>query len=182
MKTTNIRIPKDRIGVVIGDKGSTKKRIEKRTGCTMDIDSNTGEIEVDTSKIEDPLIELKVLDVIKAIGRGFSPVKALKILNDDYYFEIIDIKSYVGRSSKAVKRMKGRVIGREGRTRQLIEELSESFIAVYGHTVCIIGPPTEMAVARKAVQMILEGSEHGAVYSYLESKRPEIKRDKLGFF
>ncbi len=179
---TKIRIPKDRIGVIIGEKGATKQRIEKRTGCTMDIDSDTGEIEVDTSEMDDPLLELKVLDVVKATGRGFSPNKALKILKDDYYFEIIDIKSYVGRSSKAVKRMKGRVIGREGRTRQLIEELSECHIAIYGHTVCIIGPPTEMAVARKAVQMILEGSEHGAVYSFLESKRPEIKRDKLGFF
>ncbi len=179
---TKLRLPKDRIGVLIGEKGETKSLIEKRSGCKLDIDSDTGEVDVDTSEMDDPLLELKILDVVKAIGRGFSPEKALKILNDDYFFEIIDIKRYVGRSSKAVKRMKGRVIGREGRTRQLIEELSESHVAIYGHTVCIIGPPTEMAVAKKAVQMILEGSEHGAVYSYLESKRPEIKRDKLGFF
>ena len=182
MTTTKLKIPKERIGVLIGEKGTTKSHIEKHTGSTLDIDSDTGEVEVDTSDVEDPLIKLKILDVIKAIGRGFSPEKALDILNDDYYFEIVDIKRYVGRSHKAVKRMKGRVIGREGRTRQLIEELSECHVAVYGHTVCIIGAPTEMAVARKAVQMILEGAEHGAVYGYLESKRPVIKRDKLGFF
>ncbi len=177
-----IRIPKDRIGVLIGEKGSSKKLIEDKTGCELDIDSNTGEIDIQTEDVEDPLMKLKVQDVVKAVGRGFSPEKALDILNDDVYFELIDIKRYVGKSHKAIKRMKGRVIGREGRTRQLIEELSECHVSVYGHTVGLVGPPTELRVARKAVQMILEGSEHSTVYSYLESKRIEIKKDKLGFF
>ncbi len=179
---TTVKIPKDRIGVLIGAKGSSKKLIEERTGCILDIDSNTAEVDIDTQGVEDPMVRMKVEEVVKAIGRGFSTEKALEILDDDVYFELIDIKSYVGRSPKAVKRMKGRLIGRQGRTRQLIEELSECHVSVYGHTVGLVGPPTELRVARRAIQMILDGAEHSSVYGYLESKRVEIKRDKLGFF
>ncbi|MFO8109629.1 MAG: hypothetical protein R6U17_03770 [Thermoplasmata archaeon] len=78
--------------------------------------------------------------------------------------------------------MKARLIGKNGRTRELIEELSECYVSIYGNTVSLIGTPTELSIARRAVQMILEGSEHSTVYSYLESKRMDIKRKKAGFF
>lgn len=177
-----VRIPKDRIGVLIGEKGASKQLIEEKTGCKLDIDSTSGEVNIDTEGVEDPLFKLKLDDVIRAVGRGFRPDKALELLKDDVYFELIDIKRYTGKSTSALKRMKGRVIGREGRTRQLIEQLSECYVSVYGHTVALIGLPNEIRVARRAVQMILEGAEHATVYSYLEGKRVEIKRDKLGFF
>lgn len=178
----SIRIPKERIGVLVGEKGKTKKKIEKETGAVLDIDSNTGAVEIDTRGVTDPVMMLKVEDVIKAIGRGFNPRKALFLLQDDVYFELMDIRSYVGKSTNSVNRMKARLIGKDGRTRELIEELSECFVSIYGNTVCIIGTPMELSIARRAVQMILEGSEHSTVYGYLESKRTDIKKRKSGFF
>ncbi len=37
-----VRIPKERVAVVIGKKGETKKEIEKRTKTRVEIDSETG--------------------------------------------------------------------------------------------------------------------------------------------
>ncbi len=177
-----IKIPKDRIGVLIGEGGKTKMKIEEVTGTTLDIDSKTGVVEIDTREVEDPVLKLKVEDIIRAIGRGFNPKKALSLVDDEIYFELMDIRSYVGKSSNAVHRMKARIIGKEGRTRELIEELSESYVSVYGNTVAIIGSSLELSIARRAIQMILEGAEHSSVYSYLESKRTDIKRRRQGFF
>lgn len=175
----SIKIPKDRIGVLIGKDGETKKEIEEETGVELDIDSQTGEVDIDTEEVEDPIIKMKIKDVIKAIGRGFNPDKALFLLEDGVYFELLDIRNYVGKSPKAIKRIRGRVIGKEGRTRELIEELSEAYISIYGNTIGIIGGVTESKIAKRAVEMLLDGSPHSAVYNYLEKMRMEIKKETL---
>lgn len=87
----------------------------------------------------------------------------------------------MGKSSNAVRRMRGRVIGKDGRSRELIEELSEAYVSVYGNTIGIIGGSTELNIAKRAVEMLLDGSEHATVYSFLENSRTEIKKARSGF-
>ena len=38
----SIRIPQDRVGTLIGTKGSTKRMIQKISGITIDIDAEEG--------------------------------------------------------------------------------------------------------------------------------------------
>jgi ribosomal RNA assembly protein len=49
-----------------------------------------------------------------------------------------------------------------------------------GHTVSLIGPSFELAIAREAVVMLLRGSEHSTVYRFLERKRADIKAWQMG--
>ncbi|MFP4143317.1 MAG: KH domain-containing protein [Thermoplasmata archaeon] len=177
----SIKIPNNRIGVLIGKDGEVKERIEEESGAKLDIDSNSGQVEIDVRDIDDPILSLKVEDVVKAIGRGFNPDKAMEILNDNVDLDILDIRDWVGKSSNAVRRMRGRVIGRDGRTRELIEELSETYVSVKGNTVGIIGQPFKVQIARRAIEMILEGKEHATVYQFLEGKREDIKIRDSGF-
>ena len=80
------------------------------------------------------------------------------------------------RSNKALVRFKGRVIGEGGKTRRIIEETTGVCVSVYGKTIALIGLPELLAVARKAIQMLLGGTPHSAVYAFLERKRREAKR------
>lgn len=178
----DIKIPKERIGVLIGEGGKIKEEIEEESGAELNINSKTGLVKIDVSDIDDPVRSMKVEDVVKAIGRGFNPKKAIHILRDEIYFELIDIRDYVGKNANAVRRMRGRVIGKDGRSRELIEELSETYVSIYGNTIGIIGGSTELSIARKAIEMLLEGSEHATVYSYLEGSRDEIKKARSGFY
>ena len=168
-----IKIPKDRIGVLIGPKGEVKSHIEKVSNVKLNIDSKEGDIELDTHEITDPLMGMKVTAIVRAIGRGFKPDKAYKLFSDDYYFHLIDIRDYTGKSPKHLRRIKARLIGKDGRTRELIEELSETDIVIYGHTVGIIADFNTMETAKTAVDMILSGSEHSTVYKFLEKKHRE---------
>jgi len=177
-----IKIPKDRIGVLIGENGKTKNKLEEKSNAKLDIDSRTGVVDIDVEDIDDPLMPMKVEDVVKAIGRGFNPKKALKILDKDVYFELLDMRDYVGKSPNAVHRISGRVIGKNGRSREIIEELSETHISVYGNTIGIIGGSVEISIAKRAIEMLLEGSEHSTVYGFLEKSRAEIKRARSGFY
>ena len=176
-----VRIPQERVGVLVGINGEVKKTIEQRTGTEIDIDSKSGDVTIDDSKAEDPILALKCADLVKAVGRGFSPEKAMSLLSDDIYFTLIDIRDYVGKDKKHVRRVRGRVIGHRGKTRMLIEELTGAYVSVYGNTIGVIGARLEMGIAVHAIEMLLAGSEHSAVYGFLEKKRREIDMADMGF-
>jgi ribosomal RNA assembly protein len=173
-----LKIPKDRIGVLVGKKGETKNKIEKELGVEIDIDED-GEITVfSTEEQKDPLATWKARDIIRAIGRGFNPEKALKLVSDDYILEIIDITDYA-HSDNAIRRLKGRVIGSGGKSRRYIEDLTDTDLSVYGKTIAILGEYEPVQIAKEAVSMILRGSSHAKMYKYLERHRQDIKRREL---
>jgi len=176
-----VKIPHERVGVLVGPNGEVKKALEEKTGTAIDIDSKSGDITIDDSKAEDPLLALKCADMVKAMGRGFSPEKAMSLLSDDVYFTLIDIRDYVGKDKKHVRRVRGRVIGHKGKTRRLIEELTGAYVSVYGNTIGVIGERLEMGIAVHAIEMLLSGSEHSAVYGFLEKKRRDIDIAEMGF-
>jgi len=174
------RIPLERVGVLIGPEGSTKRRIEKATGVQLVIDSTTGEVNVDESKAKDPSMALKARDAVAAIGRGFSEERAVRLFDDDAYLQVFDIKDYA-KSRARLEQIRARVIGTRGKTRRLLEELTGADVSVHGHTVAVIADSYQLVVAVEAVEMLLRGSEHSTVYRYLERKRELLKVQEMGF-
>lgn len=152
-----INIPEERKAVLIGREGRVKKEIERKTRTKIKI---SGDIEIRG----EPLDIIKAKETIKAIGRGFSPDHALKLLDEDFQLSIISLK---GDSPKKMKRLLARVIGREGSAKKKIEELTGCHICIYGKTISLIGTWEEIEKARKAVEEILEGKPHSHVYHNL---------------
>jgi len=85
----------------------------------------------------------------------------------------------VGKNSKRAKTVRGRLIGSRGKTRRLIEELSESYVSIYGNTASLIGDYIQNEISRESVLMILRGNQHSTVYRYLERKRRDLRLSKL---
>ena len=177
----SIRVPQDRIGTLIGNKGETKKLLQRMSGIKLDIDTEEGEVIINDDKVEDPLMSLKIMDVIKAIGRGVNPEKAVRLFQDDEFFELVDIKEFVGSRTNQLARIRGRLIGTGGKTRQLIEDLTGVHMSIYGNTVALIGNSVSLPVAKHAIELILNGSEHSTVYHYLEMQRPMLRISEMGF-
>ncbi len=177
---TFVKIPKERIAILIGPEGKIKQYIEERLQVKLDID-NEGSITITLNEqANDPSLLLKAKDVATAIGRGFSPEIVFRLIrNEDEIFVMVDLRQIFGRSESDIRRIKGRIIGADGKTRKLIEELTEANLAVYGHTVGIIGSFEQADIARNAIQMIIEGCQHHTVYKYLQRKRTELKKKKL---
>lgn len=175
-ETDYLKVPQDRVGALIGTQGKTKLMIEKATGTKLDINSEEGTVIIDPKEnMEDPLGVWKANHIVKAIARGFNPNVALKLNEDDIYLEILKLPLYVGKSKKAMARYKGRIIGKDGRTREIIVDMAEVDIAIYGKTVSFIGELENVMVAKEAVEMILNGSRHKSVYAFLENKKNERK-------
>ena len=166
MQTQEVKIPKERIAVLIGEKGTVKRRIEKKAKVKLEIDSKEGDVTVEG----DSLGVYETVNVVKAIGRGFNPRIAELLFNEKYAFELIDIIEFTGKSEKKKTRMKGRLIGGEGKSRKYIEKITDTYIVVYGKTVGIIGELEGVVIAKQALEMLLEGSPHANVFRWIEKK------------
>lgn len=178
---TFVRIPKERVGVLIGPEGRTKKHIEEKLSVELQVESDAGGVTIALAEgADDPSVLLRAKDVVTAIGRGFSPEQAFRLIRDEEAFlDIIDLRAVFGRSESDLRRVKGRIIGVNGKTRRIIEELTDANVAVYGHTVGIIGNIEQAQTAREAIQMLIQGSQHSSVYRFLHKKRRELKKKML---
>ena len=175
-----VKIPKERVGILVGPEGKTKKYIEDKLQVKLDIDKEGSVTVILSENCTDPSLLLRAKDTVTAIGRGFPPETAFRLIrNEDDIFDMIDLRLIFGRSDSDMKRIKGRIIGTEGKTRKLIEELTEADVVIYGHTIGIIGSFEEADAARNALQMIIDGCEHHTMYNYLQKKRTELKKEKM---
>ena len=174
----HLKIPDDRIGVLIGTEGETKRRIENLAEVLIEVDSESGAVSVTRDDDADPVRSLKGPRIVKAIARGFPPESALRLLDDVegdedmVIYESINIKKATGSDSET-RAKKGRLIGKGGRTRELMEDLTNTSVVIYGSTLGVIGMPKQVEIVRSAAEMLLDGAPHGAVYSFLERKRRE---------
>ena len=177
-----LKIPMERVGVLIGHNGEIKKDLEDKSGIKIIIDSNNGEVTFDENSSTDPLMSLKVENIINAISRGFSPEKAFLLFSDDADFFVFDLRDYAGKKDTHIRRLKSRVIGREGKTKRVLEELTNSKVSVHGHTVSIISDIIRINILKKSIDMLLTGSKHATVYHFVEAQMRELKRsERLGF-
>ena len=164
MTVEEFAIPKDRVAVVIGPNGGTRKTIEKETKTHVKVDSKNGDVEIEA---EDAAQVLKSANIVRAIGRGFSPEHAMKLADDEYYLEIINLTEFLGKHHKAIQSKKGRIIGKEGSIREKIEQDTQTHVSVYGKTIGIIGKADNVAKAMEAILMLIKGAEHATVLNYL---------------
>jgi len=172
-------IPLERVGVVIGRKGETKKKIEEAFSSRLLIQSETGVIDiVPRADSSDPTTILRARDIVLAIGRGFSPERAMKLVDDDIVLDVIDLREMLGKNEREIARLKGRVIGRDGKIRRLIEEMTNAKISVYGHTISTLGDYETVTAAREAIELLLKGKQHSTVYKLLRKIKSESKKRK----
>ena len=167
-----VKIPKERVAVLVGVKGNVKNKVAKALGIKITVDSREGDVLL---KGDDSLSLLTAQNIVKAIGRVFNPDVAMNLLDESNYLEVVDIEQYVGGSKSNLIRVRARVIGTGGKARRTIEELTSTKVVIYGKTISIIGNFEGVALARKAFESLLSGSRHTTVYAWLEKHRKEIK-------
>jgi len=165
------------MGVLIGKEGETKSEVENSFKVQLIIQSQNGVVEIiPRQDSEDPTTVLRARDVVLAIGRGFSPERALQLIDDDIVLDIIDLRETFGKNEHDIARLKGRVIGREGKIRRLIEEMTDAKVSVYGHTISILGEYETVTAAREAIELLLKGKQHSTVYKLLRKIKSESKK------
>ena len=174
-----LRIPNERIGVLIGKSGNVKSKIEQLCYVTLDIDGETGEVFIKSNGDVENIQPFKAMEIVTAIGRGFSPENAMSLLSGENTLHVIDLREFAGKSNANIERIKGRIIGEGGKARKNMENLTGTHISVYGKTVSIIGDTSKLRLVVDAITSISNGSIHGAVYNKLEAANRKNKKEKM---
>jgi len=96
----------------------------------------------------------------------------LSKLPDDFLidFAIVDNVGH-DKDGKILHKLK-----KDGKTRSLIENITGTYISVYGKTISFIGELAEIEVAKEAIKMLLTGSAHSTVVSFLNRKKRELSK------
>lgn len=162
----SIKIPKARIPAMIGKCGCVKKSIEK----TLDVKITCGE---DIIIEGEPINVMDAENIIKAIGRGFSPECAMKLRDESFSLMVIPLP----KDERTLRRLRSRIIGTGGKAKRNIERLTKTDISVYGKTVSIVGTYDNSDLARRAVEKLISGFSHRSVYAFLEK---ELRKINIG--
>lgn len=167
-----LSIPKERIGALLGERGEIKEAIEKLLNVKISVLSkgnDAGSIIIEGGFNSSSI--LKARDIITAIGYGLNPHNALKLAEDDYIVLFVNIGDQAP-AVRNLKRIKGRIIGENGKSKRNIEELTKTFIVVddISNTVVIMGKYENAMLARDAIIKLINGAEHGSVYRFIKRK------------
>jgi len=165
----------DRVGVLIGEGGRVKKRIEESTKTRIRIDTRALEAVIQPTEESSLSDVYKAKRIVEAINYGFSPERALRLLEDDQFLEVIDLKEYAKRRENLV-RIKGRIIGERGKFWKTLEEMSGAYVSVYDRFVAIIGDFNQLRIVKTAIQMIIDGRQHRTVINYLKREVSDLKK------
>ena len=126
-----------------------------------------------------PYDEYNAKNVLQAFGRGFELSKAYKLLDEDYFFQQINLKDAF-RNPDQLARVKARLIGSEGRAKEYIESVSGADISVYGSTISTIGKIDEVRVADAAIKVLVGGGKHKTAYAVMEKEKRKVESEVHG--
>jgi ribosomal RNA assembly protein len=154
-------VPHNRI-MVIKD-GETRDKIRKSLNVKLSFQENSVIIEGEGLEL------YQAKSIVKAMARGFSPQNAFRLLKEEESLETIELNQF---NENRLKIIKSRLIGTNGKTWRMIESFSGCSISIFGKTVSLIGSYEQLSIAREAVNMIIKGSKHSNVYSFLFQSKP----------
>lgn len=112
--------------------------------------------------------------ILGAIGFGFSARSAIVLKDPNFSFRELNIKEISRKKNLEVVR--GRLIGKRGKTKKTLEEISGCRIIIHeDNTVGIIGYSEDIEKVITALTSLIKGSKQSNVYSYLEKRNTDKK-------
>ena len=137
-----------------------KEEIEKNLNVTITFTGKKAVIE------GAPLNEYEAWNILDAISFGFSAKKALQLKESELSFKKINIKDFTRR--KNMYDVRARIIGKEGKVKRTIENLSDCEMIIKDNVIGIIGYAESIDIVITALTNLIRGSKVSNVYNFLE--------------
>lgn len=176
-ETRSVPVPSNRMNVLkrvwmgiykplVEDMG-LEVRMNTRTRC---VDIRTGEQTENVDAIQ------RAEDFVRAFCLGFMVEDAMVLLRmDDLYIDSFEIRDVKALSGDHLSRAIGRLAGREGKTKNAIENSSRTRIVLADSKIHILGTYQNIRVAKDAVVSLILGSPAGKVYSKLRAVNARMR-------
>ncbi len=137
-----------------------KKELEERLEVKIEIKGEKVELE------GEPLEEYEASLVFDALCFGFSPRKALSLLDENNVFRVINMKDFTRK--KNLKEVRGRVIGKHGKTKKTIEDISGADVIIKDNEIGLIAKAENIEEVITGLSNLVKGTKQSNTYRYLE--------------
>lgn len=141
-----------------------RKELEKKLKVEIKIQGRR--ITVNSKKTLD---EYEASQVLEAINFGFSAKKALLIKEQGMLLRIINIKDFTRK--KNLKEVRARIIGKQGKTKKTIENISDCPLILRDNEMGIIGYPESIEELIGGITRLIRGTKQSNTYRYLEKMK-----------
>jgi len=124
----------------------------------------------------EPIKEYEASKVLEAMQFGFSAEKAL-LLKEDFMFKVFHIRDFTRR--KNLKDVKARIIGKRGKTKNTIENLTESYLIIKENEIGAITPLSSSENLTTALENLIKGAKQSNIYRFLEKSNTTKRTNNL---
>ena len=145
----------------------TKSELEKKLNIKISIEGKKVTVE------GDPLNEYEASIILDAINFGFSTYKALTVKDENMVFRILNIKNFTRK--KNLKEVRARIIGKQGKTKKTIENISGALIVIKDNEIGLLVDAEKMDEIITGITNLLRGTKQSNTYRYLEKMNKNKK-------
>ncbi len=147
-----------------------KEEVEKKVGVKLTFDGKRVLYQGDAVQ------EYNAERVLQAMAFGFSAKEALQLLEPDTSFKVIMMRHFTRR--KDMEEVRSRVIGKEGKTKRTIENITDCDIIISNNDIGILGPSTQVETAIVGLGNLIRGTKEANTYAFLERHNAEVKKNR----
>ncbi|MFZ8856218.1 MAG: hypothetical protein ACO2OX_03440 [Candidatus Nanopusillus sp.] len=116
---------------------------------------------------------------VKGLKAGFDIKKLLNILDNDWDILEIDLKLVLEKKINHIIRIKGRIIGEEGKVLEELKKRTNADIIIKDKYIYVLGDNISLQSAYEGIKRIIKGEKHGTVFNYLDKYIKDLKnKDK----
>lgn len=124
-----------------------------------------------------PIDEYEASLVLDAINLGFSAKKALQLKDESKIFRVLNIKNLTRK--KNLQNVRARIIGKEGKTKRTIENITNSDIVIKDNEIGIIADAESIEDTITGISNLIRGTKEANTYRYLEKINTKRKGQSL---
>jgi ribosomal RNA assembly protein len=117
--------------------------------------------------------EYVLSEILEALASGFDLKVAILLEDEEFVFKKVNLRTYARGSRLSFVR--ARIVGSEGKSKRVIQSLTDCFISLSDNYVAIIGKPESIELASKAIESLIRGTKHANVFKFLEKSQGTLE-------